>query len=85
MRIDVKIIKGYVKGFDYVPGTKFVGTEFNHVWNLVKIDNEWYLVDVSMSNGYIRSGKWCKKFERFYFLTNPLHLVNTHFPQETQW
>lgn len=51
------VLTGYAKGLDYRPGDKFKGNEYNHSWNAVLIDNNWYLVDSHWATRYLVSEK----------------------------
>lgn len=51
------MLTGFAKGLDYRPGDKFKGTEFNHSWNAVYIDDNWYLVDSHWATRYLVSDK----------------------------
>lgn len=51
------VLTGFAKGLDYRPGDKFKGTEYNHSWNAVYIDNNWYLVDSHWATRYLISEK----------------------------
>lgn len=72
-------ISGLAKGFGYRAGKDI--REFDHAWNAVKLDGEWYLLDST----------WGGKDEFFdslkvsYFLTEPNIFVTTHFPEQEKW
>ena len=51
------VLTGFAKGLDYRPGDKFKGTEYNHSWNAVYIDENWYLVDSHWATRYLISEK----------------------------
>lgn len=54
----------------------------NHVWNSVKIDGKWQLLDVTWANV-----DWDKKkkIENTYFLSDPAQFILTHYPDESKW
>jgi len=84
--IEVVTISGYGKGYRYSQGNKFSGTIPNHAWNAVKIENKWYLVDVTWAAGGINKNKrYVKEFDETYFLTPPEHFIFNHFPEEQKW
>lgn len=62
-------------------------THKDHAWNIVKVNNEWKLVDVTWAAGYqdTSTKKFIKKFNDFYFFTNPKALINHHFPVDPKW
>ena len=51
------VLTGFAKGLDYRPGDKFKGNEYNHSWNAVLIDSNWYLVDSHWATRYLVSEK----------------------------
>lgn len=51
------VLTGFAKGLDYRPGDKFKGTDYNHSWNAVLIDSNWYLVDSHWATRYLVSEK----------------------------
>lgn len=51
------VLTGFAKGLDYRPGDKFKGSEYNHSWNVVFIDDQWYLVDSHWATRYLISEK----------------------------
>ncbi len=44
-------VRGYVKGLSYEEGDPFYNS--NHVWNTVRIDSSWYMVDMAWGSGTI--------------------------------
>lgn len=57
-------VDGYLKGYDYEPDDSLYTA--NHAWNMVKIDEQWHLVDLTLSAGYL---VWVPKFKEYF---NPL-------------
>ena len=51
------VLTGFAKGLDYRPGDQFKGNEYNHSWNAVLIDSNWYLVDSHWATRYLVSEK----------------------------
>jgi len=60
-----------------------------HLWNVVKIDNEWKLIDVCWASGYITElgGEFhfVKKKTDIYLFAKPDELIKTHFPNDVHW
>ena len=54
----------------------------NHTWNLVKLNNKWYLCDPTWSTGisYPEEGKFIFNYDNGYFLTEPKIFFFNHFP-----
>ncbi len=83
--LEARRIKGYGKGYGYLPGTNFTGPS-NHAWNAVRINGSWYLVDSTWGAGYVSGdGKYVRHFEEHFFMTPPAQFIFNHFPEEEQW
>lgn len=59
----------------------------NHAWNVVKIDNEWRLMDPTWATGYWDASNkvYIRAFNEHYFNTNPKKFIKDHFPAEMKW
>ncbi|XP_052771924.1 uncharacterized protein LOC128211311 [Mya arenaria] len=84
------VLTGFAKGLDYRPGDKFKGTEYNHSWNAVNIDENWYLVDSHWATRYLISEKnqpenLVYEYDDFYFMTDPEQLIYSHWAQKAEW
>jgi hypothetical protein len=84
------VLTGYAKGLDYRPGDKFKGNEYNHSWNAVLIDNNWYLVDCHWATRYLVSEKnmpenLVYEYDDFYFLADPEQLIYSHWAHKKEW
>lgn len=83
LKIENELIKGYVKTetyeINYIPKNK------NHVWNAVKIDGTWLLVDVTYGAGYSINNVWHSKPNYFYFNVDKESLRLTHYPSDSKW
>ena len=85
LNIESKIIYGITKS-----NIKDIGIDRvikDHAWNIVKINNKWELIDVTWSAGYqdMRTKKFIKSFNDFYFFTSPNEFINHHFPAKEKW
>jgi len=54
----------------------------NHAWNVVKINGQWKLIDVTWGSGGI-SGKL--GYDDKYFFTSPELFFLNHFPDDKKW
>jgi hypothetical protein len=54
--------------------------ESNHAWNSVKINNRWYLFDVTWARDTLN-----KKVNDFYFQTDPKIFILNHYPLDYHW
>ena len=57
----------------------------NHVWNAVKINNRWIIIDVTWAAGYEYNRKWIRKFNDYYFDIPIQKIFKTHYPESRLW
>src|SRR5208283_1618387 len=85
--LDIVTINGYAKGIGYRKGSIFSAT--NHAWNAIKIDGRWRLFDSTWGGGYGTGihGKLVtvKRFNDFWFDTDPKAFIFSHLPEEAKW
>lgn len=84
------VLTGFAKGLDYRPGDNFKGSEYNHSWNAVYIDDNWYLVDSHWATRYLISEKnqpenLVYEYDDFYFMTDPEQLIYSHWAKNEKW
>ncbi len=84
--LECEIIEGYAKGYGFETGT--IIEEPNHVWNKVKIDGMWYLIDATWGAGSVSeaSGKliFISAPNLDWFILDPLVSIYSHFPVESK-
>lgn len=57
-----------------------------HAWNVIKIDNEWEVVDPTSGSGYRnRKGKFEFAFNPHYFFMDKEIFKMSRFPREEEW
>ena len=80
--IGVKVINGFSKGYGHNPeNTISYKCETDHAWNVVKIENKWHFIECTWGAGSVDENQsFVKCFDDFYFLTDPKHFINAHFP-----
>lgn len=80
-------IIGYAKVFDYKPGNRFDRT--NHSWNMVSLDGNYYLLDITWCSGYVAhaGGTWryVIKPDVAHLFISPELFVENHLPADPQW
>ncbi|XP_023234159.1 kyphoscoliosis peptidase-like isoform X1 [Centruroides sculpturatus] len=82
--IRVKTLNGFAKGYDYRPGEQFLpGEAVTHAWNAIYIFGSWRLIDTTWGTGYTdHTGRFQRKLNEHFFLTDPEVLIWTHFPYD---
>jgi hypothetical protein len=78
-------ISGYGRGYSYVSGRNANVGEENHAWNAVRIDERWFLVDVTWDAGYVGEQAFRKEYRTTYLFMEPRYFVFTHLPSESRW
>lgn len=81
--IESDVIRGYTK-----TQPKEIGTDretLDHIWNVVKLEGKWKLIDSTWGAGYLMGSGWQREFNDDYFLVNPERLMLTHFPENPKW
>jgi transglutaminase/protease-like cytokinesis protein 3 len=78
------VITGYVRWYSDPIG---VVTERKHAWNAVLINNKWQLLDPTWASGTVDNAvtMFTKKYNNFYFLTDPVQMFNDHYPSDIKW
>jgi hypothetical protein len=72
-------VRGFAKGVQYKAGDEI--RQSNHVWNVVRINGRWELIDATWG-----AGDGNKQLPNdTYFMIAPEDLLFTHFPEEERW
>ena len=58
----------------------------NHSWNLVKINDNYQIFDLTWAAGAVNNdNKFIKDFNPYYFNTPPELFIRNHFPDDEKW
>lgn len=57
----------------------------NHAWNIIKINGDYKIYDLTWAAGYVSEGEFKKRFNQFYFDSSPEKFVLDHFPDDSKW
>jgi hypothetical protein len=80
--VESEVILGYGKCY-LEKDEKF---KTNHTWNAVKIDSNWYLLDITWAAGYVTfSNDFVFRLDESYFLTPPQQFILDHYPEDLKW
>ncbi|KAL3861287.1 hypothetical protein ACJMK2_007329 [Sinanodonta woodiana] len=81
------VIDGYMKGSTYDVGQK-LDSKHTGEWNAVLVDGNWRLVN-TFWGACVLTGNENEDFfyntDENFFLTDPQHLIYTHFPRVPEW
>ncbi|MCC5612631.1 hypothetical protein LC612_39555 [Nostoc sp. CHAB 5834] len=77
--IDVANIKGYARTFDSEAGRPI--QRIDHEWNAVRLDGDWYLLDIAWAQTTAKGGTP----NDYFFLTEPVEFAANHFPIDPRW
>jgi len=77
----VRCVSGYAKNDNKINNI----LTSNHEWNILKIDNIFYHIDSTWGAGFLKDGKFEKKFSEKYFCPEPELFIFTHYPLENRW
>ncbi|KAK2536528.1 kyphoscoliosis peptidase-like protein [Columba livia] len=59
----------------------------SHMWNAVELEGQWCLLDACWGAGTVdaESRFFLPRHDDFFFLTDPEHFIETHWPEDPQW
>ena len=83
LKINSRKVSGYARG---------VGTDIsaeneinsNHTWNIVCIENCWYVIDCTWDSGYMSGKTSVQSYTTDWLFLKPENFVYTHFPDEAK-
>jgi hypothetical protein len=75
-------INGYSKGFGY---TGSLGSNTDHDWNAVRINNKWYLIDVTWDAGHVDYKTFIKNYSTDYLFLDSRPFLYSHLPAENKF
>jgi transglutaminase/protease-like cytokinesis protein 3 len=77
--VEATSVKGFARFTDAQAGFPTGGID--HEWNAVKLDGDWYLMDLTWASTTAQKGVP----NDFYFLTDPQAFVSQHLPLDSRW
>ncbi|CAM4727383.1 unnamed protein product [Leuciscus chuanchicus] len=80
-------VSGYSKGIGYKARHSLAEKRSDHEWNAVFVGGQWWLLDACWGAGTVdmKSKTFVKRYDDFYFLTEPSEFINSHFPDDETW
>ncbi|XP_031729029.1 kyphoscoliosis peptidase [Anarrhichthys ocellatus] len=85
--IECQEVPGHSKGIGYLQGQSLKNVNSDHLWNSVLLGGQWFLLDACWGAGRVdvQHESFIKRFDDFYFLTDPEEFIESHFPDEEKW
>ncbi len=83
--IECRMIPGHARGAGYSVFDPEDTEDENHAWNVVRINDRWWLIDVTWDAGHVEGGRFVREYSSQYLFANPSSLVYSHFPTEPRW
>ena len=83
--VPCEVISGYGRGVGFAIGQAENVRQTNHAWNAVKVQEHWYLLDVTWDAGHVEGRSYRKQYGTSYLFAEPRHFLYTHFPADTRW
>ncbi|KAM7376358.1 hypothetical protein PAMP_006099 [Pampus punctatissimus] len=85
--IDCREVPGHSKGIGHRQGQSLKNVKSDHLWNAVLLGGQWFLLDACWGAGRVdmEHKSFVKRFDDFYFLTDPEEFIDSHFPDEEKW
>jgi hypothetical protein len=82
--ITAEIVDGYGRTINANIGGDGI---VNHSWNVVRLNNRWYLCDATWASGVIDAThhQFIPKYEDVYFLSPPDYFIRNHLPLDSKW
>lgn len=80
--LEVKTIYGVAKGGS--ASTRRNGKPVNHVWNAVKVNGEWRVIDATWGAGYVGQHGFQRDQSDLFFLIPPEQAVLSHFDESDE-
>ncbi|XP_055026911.2 kyphoscoliosis peptidase, partial [Misgurnus anguillicaudatus] len=80
-------VSGYSKGMGYQAGDSLAEKHSDHEWNAVFVGGQWWLLDACWGAGTVnmKTQTFVKRYDDYYFLTEPSEFINSHFPDDQTW
>ncbi|MBN2776641.1 MAG: hypothetical protein JXR36_03315 [Bacteroidales bacterium] len=84
---DLAMIECYIVSGKVRLAPQDIGIEryAGHAWNVVKIDNNYQIYDLTWASGSLSGNKFIKKRNNQYLNATPEMLINSHYPEDSKW
>ncbi|MBP3709236.1 MAG: hypothetical protein J6I73_02320 [Treponema sp.] len=82
--VNCEKVSGYARGVGSSLIDEDSPSNSNHAWNIVKINNAWYVVDCIWDSGYMDGRVAKQKYTTDWLFLKPEHMIYTHFPNDSR-
>jgi transglutaminase-like putative cysteine protease len=66
--------------------TPYLDKEFqSHAWNAVRVEGEWYLIDVTWDAGYVEGDHFTRNYRTNFLFMPPKEFLTRHLPDDPAW
>jgi uncharacterized protein YkwD len=84
MAVECDVVHGYARGVGSSPFVDEEPSNSNHAWNVVAVENAWYLVDCTWDAGNLRGKSFQADYDTDYLFLKPEHFICNHFPENSR-
>ncbi|XP_065592050.1 kyphoscoliosis peptidase-like [Cyrtonyx montezumae] len=80
-------VPGFSRGPCARGGRQCQQQKSSHMWNAVQLEGQWWLLDACWGAGTVdtESRLFVPRHDDFFFLTDPEHFIETHWPEDPAW
>lgn len=82
--IPCTVVSGYSRGYGSSVFSYENPDNPNHAWNIVTINQKYYLVDTTWDAGYLEAGGFKKYYGTGYLFADPLAFLHSHYPSDSK-
>ena len=81
LNLKIKYIEGYSKNLDKIEN---IPKDFiiNHLYNLIEIEGNNYIIDTCFGSGEIIDSKYVKENNNFYYCIEPSKMISFNYPKD---
>ncbi|MBR7064937.1 MAG: hypothetical protein IKI31_07320, partial [Treponema sp.] len=77
-------VSGYARGVGSSLIDEKSPDNSNHAWNIVNVNDAWYVVDCTWDSGYMDGRIARQKYTTDWLFLKPEHMIYTHFPSNSR-